>query len=264
MFYIGSHWGHEKDGYVCSSTWMRNTYNRHPQDFKRRIVKRVYTNRVDLLIEEERWLSMIKDCEMIKGNKTSESRKNVRYYNISKAIKNPWHQHPEKVKTIGQKISAAKKGKSTGPCSPEKAQKISEAKKAAFAERGGISEKHRQALKEASRKPHTEEWKQETSKRLKEQWANGTRKAKESLTEEHKQKISQSQKGKKLSPEQVEMLRTNNSKLFNITYSNGHTITVSGLKQFGKDSNIPYVTLHKSSILDRPIKKYDILKIQAA
>lgn len=22
-FYIGCHWGHEEDGYICSSNWMR-------------------------------------------------------------------------------------------------------------------------------------------------------------------------------------------------------------------------------------------------
>jgi hypothetical protein len=112
MFYIGSHWGTEDDGYVCSSNWMRDAYRYRPQDFKRRIVTKVFTNRVDLLKEEERWLSMIKDEEMVKANTTYESRKNVKYYNISKVIKNPWHMTEEGVKTIGQKISHSKKGKS--------------------------------------------------------------------------------------------------------------------------------------------------------
>jgi hypothetical protein len=129
MYYIGSHWGTEDDGYICSSNWMRNSYNRNPQNFKRRIVKRIFTNRIDLLKEEEKWLFLIKTDKMVNSNKSLESRKNVRYYNITKTIKNPWHMTEEGIKTVGEKISAAKKGKSTGPCSPEKAAKISEAKK---------------------------------------------------------------------------------------------------------------------------------------
>ena len=178
MFYIGSHWGTETDGYICSSNWMRDAYRYRPHDFKRKILKKIYTNRFDLLKEEERWLSMIKDHEMIKNNKTKESRKNVRYYNISKTMKNPWHMTDEGIKSVGEKISIAKTGKSTGPCSAEKAKAISEAKKAAFAARGGMSEEHRSALRGIKKKPHTKEWKEENSKRLKEQWANGTRKRK--------------------------------------------------------------------------------------
>jgi hypothetical protein len=52
-FYIGSHWGHENDGYICSSRWMRNAYKRRPNDFKRRIISLIYSNRKDLLLEEQ-------------------------------------------------------------------------------------------------------------------------------------------------------------------------------------------------------------------
>jgi len=77
-YYVGSHWGNENDGYVCSSRMMRQSYNRRPDDFKRRIVKRIYTNRKDLLIEEERWLSMIDPNKTTPRNTTAESRTNVR------------------------------------------------------------------------------------------------------------------------------------------------------------------------------------------
>lgn len=63
-FYIGSHWGIEDDGYVCSSNWMRDAHRRRPCDFKRRIIARVFTNRRDLLLEEHRWLSMTKPQEL--------------------------------------------------------------------------------------------------------------------------------------------------------------------------------------------------------
>ena len=72
-FYVGSHWGSEDDGYVCSSTWMRNSYNRHRENFKRRVISRVYTNRFDLVVEEQRWLAMIKKEEV-----------GTRYYNKSR------------------------------------------------------------------------------------------------------------------------------------------------------------------------------------
>lgn len=70
-YYVGSHWGTEDDGYVCSSMWMRKSRKRRPHDFKRRIVARVYTTRTDLLEEEQRWLAMIKPGEI-----------KTRYYNL--------------------------------------------------------------------------------------------------------------------------------------------------------------------------------------
>jgi len=71
-YYIGSHWGDEDDGYVCSSKWMMQAYKRRPQDFKRKILARIDLSRKDLLVEEARWLSMIKPQEIKK-----------RYYNIN-------------------------------------------------------------------------------------------------------------------------------------------------------------------------------------
>lgn len=69
-YYLGRHWGTETDGYVCSSNWMRDSFNRRPEDFKRRIVSRVYTCQDDLVIEEQKWLNFIKKDEV-----------GVRYYN---------------------------------------------------------------------------------------------------------------------------------------------------------------------------------------
>lgn len=100
MYYIGSHWGTEDDGYICSSNWMRNTYKRHPQDFKRRIISKIYTNRIDTFLEEEHYLQMIKPEELRK-----------RYYNISNSVKDHWCQYPEKVKKLSEKISIALTGR---------------------------------------------------------------------------------------------------------------------------------------------------------
>ena len=163
-YYIGSHWGKEDDGYVCSSQWMHRSKAKRPNDFKRRIVKRIYTNRIDLLQEEQRWLNMIKDHELAMLNTTTGKRETVRYYNLSKSVKNPWHMHEDKRKTVGQKISESKTGRSV-PCTPEKAAAISAAKKGKK-----LSEEHKAALKGIKKKPHTDEWKAENSKRMKEQW----------------------------------------------------------------------------------------------
>ena len=84
MYYIGSHWGYPDDGYICSSRWMLNNYKKRPQDFKRKIVKKIYTNRTDLLIEEQKWIDMIDPLKTVINNKNNEKReKNVKYYNIN-------------------------------------------------------------------------------------------------------------------------------------------------------------------------------------
>jgi len=94
-FYIGCHWGTEDDGYVCSSKWMRDAYRYRSEDFKRRILARVYTNRNDLLQEEYRWLSKIKPEELGK-----------RYYNLTNHPNGHWSASEEdRVLTLREKIS---------------------------------------------------------------------------------------------------------------------------------------------------------------
>lgn len=93
-YYIGSHWGTEDDGYICSSRWMRKSYSRRSKDFRRKILARVYTNRKDLLIEEHKWLQLIKDHDI-----------GTRYYNLTQHLNGHWATYPDKVKTISEKIS---------------------------------------------------------------------------------------------------------------------------------------------------------------
>ena len=113
-YYIGSHWGHEKDGYICSSKWMRRSFYRRSEDFKRRTLKRNIA-RDNLLKEEQRWLDMIKPEEV-----------KVRYYNISLTVlNNVWWNDEWSRKTIGQKISNYRTGKKYGKRSPEIGRKIS-------------------------------------------------------------------------------------------------------------------------------------------
>lgn len=163
MYYVGCHWGDIYDGYICSSKWMRDAYRRRPQDFRRRIIKS-NLSRKNMYLEEQRYFDMIKQEEI-----------KERYYNLSLSSKDPWHKHPLKSKSIGEKISFKKKGKSTGPCSPETAEKISKANKGRV-----FSEEHREKLRQAKLgKKRTEEWKQANSERMLQQWSDGTRKRKQ-------------------------------------------------------------------------------------
>src|SRR5574337_274065 len=109
-YYVGCHWGSEDDGYICSSTWMRNSYNRRPKDFKRKIVSRV-DKRELLLNEEYKWLSMIKDEEL-----------GSRYYNLSKRHFGHWSNDPNSRLSMSKKMSLTRKGKS----SPNKGKTFSE------------------------------------------------------------------------------------------------------------------------------------------
>ena len=124
-YYIGSHWGTEDDGYICSSRWMRKAYKRRPKDFKRRIISKVYSNRKDLLEKEFQWLYLIKDCQL-----------KSRYYNINKYRNGHWSTDENKTLTVGKKISKANKGKPAHnkgkTLSDETKQKISDRTKLAM------------------------------------------------------------------------------------------------------------------------------------
>lgn len=92
-YYIGSHWGAENDGYVCSSRWMRNAYRRRPTDFRRRILGRIISTRGDLLAEEHGWLQMIEGDEM-----------GVKYYNLTNHLNGHWMTDEGKARTISSDI----------------------------------------------------------------------------------------------------------------------------------------------------------------
>jgi hypothetical protein len=112
--------------------------------------------------------------------KASEFRS--RYYNMRMSAWDLWHHDISSSISVGQKISRSKKGKSTKPCSLEKAATISAAKKASFQKRRDelgyaispeISKK--MGIHNIGRK-HTDEWKEQNSIRMKEQWKSGKRK----------------------------------------------------------------------------------------
>jgi hypothetical protein len=104
-YYVGSHWGTIEDGYVCSSSWMKKAYKIRPQDFKRRILSYVYTNRTDLYESETRFLSMMKEEEI-----------RVRYYNLNIKRANHWSADECVAKSLKEKISEKTK---EAICKPE-------------------------------------------------------------------------------------------------------------------------------------------------
>jgi len=93
-YYIGSHWGTEDDGYICSSTWMRNSYKYRPNDFKRRIIARVYDSKAGLLKKEYEYLSLIESSEL-----------GVKYYNLTNHMNGHWMTDEEYAKTLSERIS---------------------------------------------------------------------------------------------------------------------------------------------------------------
>lgn len=92
-YYIGSHWGTEDDGYICSSRWMRKAYKRRPEDFKRRILKKITSIRNDILIEEHKWLQQIKNEELGK-----------KYYNLTKHLNGHWSTDENKALSVKEKL----------------------------------------------------------------------------------------------------------------------------------------------------------------
>lgn len=97
MYYVGCHWGHIEDGYICSSNRMRDAYKRRPQDFKRRIIKKIYTSRIELLQEEFKWLSQISEDEL-----------NIKYYNNKKHHCGHWSSDEYKKEKVIKKLKKIK------------------------------------------------------------------------------------------------------------------------------------------------------------
>jgi hypothetical protein len=103
-YYIGCHWGNVTDGYICSSSNMKSAYKRRPEDFKRKIIKKIYSSKKDLLEEEFKWLSKIKPEEL--GN---------RYYNLHNHHYSHWSTCEASTLSLKQKLSASAKKNAQDP-----------------------------------------------------------------------------------------------------------------------------------------------------
>lgn len=171
-YYIGSHWGTEVDGYICSSTWMKQAYKRRPEDFKRRLLSKNISNKAELRDVESRWISLIKETEM--RSHTSEPR----YYNLNNKAWKMWHDNPDSRLSVGEKISKANRGR-VGTFTGKKHSEASKTR---------MSEVH-------IGQTVTAETKSKLSEAL-----TGVHKGKK-LTEEHRSKLSISHTGLKQSNE---------------------------------------------------------------
>lgn len=95
-YYIGSHFkGHENDGYICSSPWMKQGYKHRPNDFKRRILQRMHCTHKELLEQEEKWLQ-------------KAEKKKERYYNLTFTVGH-WASDEKIKKSVGQRCSERQK-----------------------------------------------------------------------------------------------------------------------------------------------------------
>ena len=216
MYYIGSHWGTETDGYICSSNRMRDAYRRRPEDFKRRILSRVHSDRLQLLDEEQRWFDMVKDRS--------------RYYNLNfTTINDYWWTDRNKRLTVGDKISKALTGK---VISDETKAKISVANKGKV-----VSDDHKLKISNAkigtTYKPMSEQGREnmsiartgrkvsdETRAKLSESKRGNQYNKGNILSEDSKAKISAAmigkpshRKGKTLSPEHIAKIKASKMKV---------------------------------------------------
>jgi hypothetical protein len=200
-YYIGSHWGTENDGYVCSSRWMRNSYKRRPSDFKRRILRRIDSSRQDLLTEEYRWLEMILENEI-----------GIKYYNLTRHLNGHWSTDDKNRLSVGQKISQ----------SPHRSEKISKKAKQRAIEGKCFTDHARERQKIVMKNyKHSDDTKakislsligrdvsDETRKKISKKHIG---KSKPPLTEEHKKKISMYNKGRKHSNESLIKMSKNSA-----------------------------------------------------
>ena len=235
MYYLGCHWGTIDDGYICSSNRMRDAHRRRPDDFKRRILNRIYTNKRDLLETEFKWLSKIKTEELGK-----------RYYNLRQHHWGHWSSDINKTLSIGQKISNTNKGRKFPgrKVSPEGKQKM----------KGRIfTEEHKQKISNSKKgKTLTEEHKEKLKNR------NISEKTKQKLklaskhtplTNEHKEKLKNSQYwiGENRSIEtrqKISKSLINNNCRAKKWKINGDEI--SNLKEYCRNNNLSYKQAYKS------------------
>ena len=184
-YYIGAHWGHDFDGYICSSRWMRKAYKRRPEDFKRKILKTNIITKENLLEEEFKWLCLIKKEELgkkyynlrnckfpIPKEEHTQETKEKHRQTMLKRLENPEYRQTlsDQMKgrkiTWGDKISEAK----IGQPSPMKGKKQTNEHKEKI-RLANIGQKRSEEAKQKMRqaklgKPLSEEHKQNLKGRI--------------------------------------------------------------------------------------------------
>lgn len=200
-FYIGCRWGRENDGYICSSTWMKQAYKTRPEDFKRRIIKRIYSTKKNLLEEEYKWLSLIKKEELGK-----------KYYNLNNHHFGHWSENPEKLHFMRER-NLGRNNPNYGKPAWNKGKPITEETRKKIIEKRAkqiiteetcrkISESHKGSNNHFFGKIHTTE----TKEKMRQKALNRNRKGIK-LPKSHCENISKGKKGIKFSEAHKEKLR---------------------------------------------------------
>lgn len=172
-FYLGCHWGTENDGYICSSSWMRNAYKRRPQDFKRRIIDSQIEKK-DLRLRESVWLNMISTEELGKKYYNLMRHTNGGHWPLGKGRS---EETKEKIRQTLKGRSPPNKGKKGQiPWNKGKTNIYSEETKRKISESVSKSLTGKPSRAKGSKK--TEEWKKQQSERTKKMWNNGLLKVK--------------------------------------------------------------------------------------
>jgi len=194
-YYVGCHWGRTDDSYICSSTWMRNTYRRRPHDFKRRIIETNIPR--ELLFEREYvWLKMIRDEEL-----------GARYYNLHNRLKEHWSTNTERRLTVSEKIGDVHRGKTVSEETREKIRKANLGKKMSDSSRQKMSVSRtgipksmqtREKMRESASRQFVSE---ETRTKI------GDIHRGKTVSEETREKIRVANLGKKLSEKTKEKMR---------------------------------------------------------
>lgn len=200
-FYLGCHWGHENDGYICSNPAMRKAYRRRKTDFKRRILSRIYTNRQDLLTEEQRFLDMIPREDF--GRKFYNVNSKANFYAwwmneetkrqvIEKFKNSHWSRNSKKRDQVTQKLRNANlghtpwnKGK-TNVYTPER-----------------ISEMSRKLTGKPIPHLHTQEVRTKIANKIRENYANGYQNHRIGTTHSEDTKVKMSRNNAMNNPEYV-------------------------------------------------------------
>lgn len=172
MFYIGCHWGTIDDGYICSSNRMRDAYYRRPQDFRRRILKRGI-DRQNLLSEEHDWLKLIKKEDI-----------GTRYYNLHTKHFGHWSNVESSNLSVREKLSEASK----------RLHQDSEYKQKYLDGRKKLPQQTTEQITKRAKANTGKKRTEETKKKISE---SNKSKVMGPLSDDHKQKLSESLSGNK-------------------------------------------------------------------
>ena len=177
--YVGVHKGHEEDGYICSSVWMKSEYEKRPKDFIRQIIAK--GNWKDCIIFEKKinqqlikdtnttynrhaYPAIINDIHPMLGKKHSEETKKKFIGRV---------HSPEVLNQISLKLKGRISPRKDVSLSEETKTKISEKMKGRISPRKGVSLS--ELTKEKLSKAHmgkivSEETRKKLSDSAKNQW----------------------------------------------------------------------------------------------